>query len=300
MREGIVVRIDSRYAQVESAGQTLQCPVRGRLFRETRGTVKPIAVGDRVAFDEDERGDTVVESVLPRRNKLSRRSVEKSQVEQVIVANVDQLLIVASVKRPKLNLGLVDRLLVAAENGELEAAVCVNKTDLARDEQYCERLAVYAGLGYGAVATSAVSGAGLPELVEILKGKTTVLAGPSGCGKSSLLMAIQPRLNLRVREISEATSKGKHTTSSVSLLGLDFGGYVVDTPGVREFSIWDVSRRELGELFPEVFARWGQCRYSTCSHSHEPQCVVRAAVESGEIDEERYQSYLRILDSLAE
>ncbi len=244
-------------------------------------------------------GEGVVEGVEPRHGgKLSRKAAGEREAEQVVAANVDQLVVVAAVAEPELNRRLLDRLVVSGENGGLEVAVCLNKADLA-DAAACEPvLALYRRLGYRALATSARTGVGVEDLRALLKGKTSVFAGPSGVGKSALLMAVQPGLDLRTGEVSASTGKGKHTTTAVSLLPLDFGGYVVDTPGIREFALYDIERDALQHCFPEMAERFGQCRFADCSHRHEPDCAIVAAVKSGEIDPERYESYCRIYESL--
>ncbi len=296
---GVVIRLDSEFWIVRCEGQTLRCSLPGRWRLPKRGQTRPIAVGDRVRFSVAAAGEGVIEGIEPRgAGKLSRKVAGDRDVEQVVAANVDQLVVVVAAADPPLNRGLLDRLVVSGERGELRVTVCLNKIDLVDAAAFEPLLALYRRLGYDALATSALTGIGLDGLRQALKDKTSALAGPSGAGKSALLMALQPGLQLRVGEVSASTGKGRHTTTSVSLLPLDFGGYVVDTPGIREFALWDIEREDLKHHFPEMRERFGQCRFGNCSHRQEPGCAVTAAVAAGEIDPERYESYCRILEGL--
>jgi len=299
MAEGVVIRLDSAACIVLCDGQRVRCGLPGKWRLRKRRQTMPIAVGDRVRLAVTSQGQGTIEEVLPRRGgKLSRKAVGDRGLEQVVAANVDQLVAVVAAAQPELNRRLLDRLVVSGEHGELEVAVCINKIDLVEPSAVEPLLSVYRRLGYAALATSAVTGAGVDGLRSLLKDKTSVVAGPSGVGKSALLMAVQPGLELRVGEVSAATGKGRHTTTAVSLLPLEFGGYVVDTPGIREFALFDIERSVLQHCFPEIAERFGQCRFADCSHVREPDCAVVAAVEAGEIDAGRYESYRRILESL--
>jgi len=256
-------------------------------------------VGDHVRIVREPTGEGVIEAVEPRKaGKLSRNSAGGRRREQVVAVNVDQLVAVASVEMPPLNRGLLDRIIVSGEHDELDIVVCLNKVDLGDRSAVDAVLDVYRKLGYGAVVTSAETGEGVDDLREALRDKTSVVSGASGVGKSSLLNCLQPGLNLRVSEVSESTEKGRHTTTWVSLLPLDFGGYIIDTPGIREFGLYDIHRDVLQHHFPEIGERFHDCRFADCEHLHEPGCAVRAAVEAGEIDAERYESYCRIIESL--
>ena len=308
MPPGTVIHLESASCVVLSGGEAIRCTLPGK-WRLRPDRARPVAVGDRVTVALKPNGDAVVEAIGERTGGVlcrtvagarSRRGAEERQVEQVVAANVDQLVIVASVADPPLNRRLIDRLAVSGEHGELDVVLCINKVDLARPPAYRPALDLYGSLGYGVLATSAATGEGLGRLRETLEGKTSVLAGPSGVGKSSLLNAIQPGLELRVGTVSDSTSKGRHTTSAVSLLPLDGGGYVVDTPGIREFDLFNLECDELKHYFPEMAERFGQCRFADCSHRAEPGCAVRAAAERGQIARARYESYLRIYESLPE
>ena len=299
MPTGVVIRLDSASCIVRYDGSDVRCPLPGKWRLSRRTQTGPIAVGDRVDVLLQPNGEGLLRGVEPRQGgKLSRRAAGERDVEQVVAANVDQLVAVAAAADPPLNRGLLDRLLVSAERGELDVVVCLNKIDLAGGADFAGLLDGYRRLGYRALATSALTGSGVEELRQALKDRTSVLAGASGVGKSALLMAVQPGLELRVGEVSAATGKGRHTTSAVSLLPLEAGGYVVDTPGVREFALYAVERDELGQCFPEMRALFGQCRFGNCSHLHEPGCAIVAAVQGGGIDPARYESYCRIYESL--
>ncbi len=298
MRWGTVTRVDAKVCIVDLEGEEVVCKLRGRLHRRSRGQRRPIAAGDNVEIRSIGEGEGVVERVGERRSKLSRPAADTRGVEQVVAANVDCLLIVASVREPTLHTGFVDRLLVTAEREGLMPVIILNKLDLLEDEEEIRPLeTLYRGLGYTVVECSALGGRGVDEIREILTGRCSVLVGQSGVGKSTLLNAIQPGLRLKTSDVSASTSKGRHTTTAASLIRLACGGFVVDTPGVREFGLWDLPEDQLAACFPEMIELMGGCRYRGCSHSHEPGCVVKDAVGES-IDEARYESYLRLLDSL--
>ena len=300
-QRGIVTRVSTSLYDVDLGQQTALCAVRGSLSAAETGYTNVVAVGDEVLVSLDPSGDGVIERIYPRRTILARPDVIRPDWSQIIVANVDQTLIVSSWEEPTLWLELLDRYLIAATTGQTTPLICLNKIDLALDAQHCmEEMALYEELGYTVLFTSAETGQGIDELRAHLVGKRTVLAGMSGVGKSSLLLAVQPDLELRVAEVSAYSGEGRHTTTQVSLLKLDEGGYVVDTPGIRELGLITVHRHELVLYFPEIAARVGECRFNDCTHTHEPGCAVIQAVENGEIAWTRYASYQSIYESLPE
>ncbi|TKJ42688.1 ribosome small subunit-dependent GTPase A [candidate division TA06 bacterium B3_TA06] len=271
--------------------------------------VDPVAVGDEVRFRDSGDESGMIIEVLPRRTKLSRRAVlhgaDKPQEknitrEQLIVTNVDQMIAVVSARRPKPSWRLVDRYLADSELLEIPIVICLTKMDLIDDvEMFCEQLQVYADIGYKLLFTSAVTGLGMDELTEILSNRTSVLMGKSGVGKTTLLNTLEPGLGLRVQEVSTRVNKGRHTTTHLEMFPLRCGGFVVDTPGMREFAPWlDKTDVNPAWLFREMRPYIGQCKFGMgCTHSHEPGCTIKAAVDAGKITERRYDSYLRILRS---
>jgi ribosome biogenesis GTPase / thiamine phosphate phosphatase len=294
LREGTVVQARSGRHCVETGDEVVVCQVRGRLKREQLDT-DLIATGDRVLWRPTRPGRGVIEKVLPRETQLSRRRPGHVEAEQVIVANPHQAVFIFAVHEPRPNLRMLDRLLVLAENNDLPAIVCANKVDLVDSDQARALFGVYEKIGFRVLYTSAKTGQGVEDLRNHLRDKLSVLSGPSGAGKTSLLNAIQPELGLATRQISGATGKGRHTTVGVRLWPLDEGGYVADTPGLREAGLWDIEPEELGWHFVEFRPYLSDCRFSTCTHTHEPGCAVKAAVEAGEISERRYESYCRLL-----
>ncbi len=298
-RHGVVIEVSSSLCRVSLDGRTLLCGLRGSLSAHDTGFTNVVAVGDRVLISEDGSGRGVVEAVLPRTSALARPDVFHSHLQQVIVANADQLLIVAAWVHPPVWLELIDRYLIASERYRLSSVICINKIDLAQDVAACHAaLSPYQELGYHIVYSSAVTNVGVDELRGVLSGRTTVLAGLSGVGKSTLLAAVQPGLHLHIAAVSDDSHEGRHTTTQVTMLPLLFGGYVVDTPGIREFGVAGVSRGELVHFYPEMAAVAGDCRFRDCSHLHEPGCAVLAAVRQGLVSKARYHNYSKILMDL--
>lgn len=298
LRTGIVLQARSGRHKVQDADDTVICHVRGRLKKERLYT-DLLTTGDFVRWKPTRPGKGVIEEVLPRETQLSRLrpGPQRVPVEHVIVANPDQAVFIFSVRNPSPRLRMLDRLLVIAENSDLPAIICANKIDLLEDKDEGTRLfGVYEEIGYVVIYTSALTGKGVGALRERLTGKLSVLSGPSGVGKSSLLNAVQPNLGLAAREISDATGKGRHTTVGVRLWPLASGGYVADTPGLREAGFFDIEPDELAWHFVEMRPYLSDCRFSSCTHTHEPSCAVKAAVQEGTISRVRYDSYSRLLE----
>jgi ribosome biogenesis GTPase len=281
-------------------GAVVRSSLRGRHFAAVTTDDKPIAPGDRVRLGLLPDGTAVIDDLLPRERVLSRRLPRsKREVEQVVVANAEQLVAVGSLAAPQLNRRLLDRFLVIGGEAGLSCAVVLNKTDLAGDAELRSAARAYEIAGYRVIPTSAVNGRGVPELASLLAGRFSVIAGPSGAGKSSLLNAVEPGLGIRVGDVSRKTGKGRHTTSSVTLFRLPGGGLVADTPGFRELGLWRVNPDELDSLFPEIGRLALRCRFRGCSHGPEPGCAVKEAVENDDIDAERYGSYLKLRAELS-
>jgi ribosome biogenesis GTPase len=297
LRTGIVIHARSGRHRVQHGDSVVTCTVRGKLKKERLYT-DLIATGDSVRWRSTRPGRGVIEEVLPRQTQLSRLrpGPGRVQVEHVIVANPDQSVFIFAVREPAPRLRMLDRLLVLAENNDLPAVICVNKVDLLDELDQARALfSLYEEIGYPVIYTSARTGQGIDELRTSLRGKLSVLSGPSGVGKTSLLNAIQPELGLATRQVSGATGKGRHTTVSVRLWPLDEGGYVADTPGLREAGFFDIEPDELAWHFVEIRPLISDCRFSSCTHTHEPGCAVKAAVEAGFIHQARYDSYCRLL-----
>jgi ribosome biogenesis GTPase len=292
---GVVVRHEGRVVVVDVGGAEVACVVRKSLQRE-KGA-KAVAVGDRVRVERDGDAAAVV-AVEPRRSELLRTDPSQPRRGQVIVANLDTVVVVASVRQPDLAPALVDRFLVAAHARGLRAAIDFHKVDLDPERSYAAVAETYRALDYPVVETSVVTGEGLPALRELLAGRTATLLGHSGVGKSSLANALDPSLRLRVGAVNPETGKGTHTTTTVSLLRLPWGGYLADTPGIREFGLWGIRAVDLGRHFPEIAARADACRFRDCLHAKEPGCAVKEALEHGAIAPWRYGSYTRLLEEL--
>ncbi len=301
--EGLIVKaISGFYTVVLADGSEVICRLPGRLKQEWQQSGLA-AVGDRVNISliegEDEAAG-LVEEILPRRNALSRsRPVAHSRQlasdqEQVLVANIDQVIFVFSLRKPATNLRKLDRMLVVTEKEGLPAVICVNKIDLGSESEARAEFQVYADIGYPLLLTSARTGAGVAELAALLQGKISVLAGSSGVGKSSLLNAVQPGLGLKISQVSKATEKGLHTTRFAELIPLERGGYVADTPGIRGWALYDIEPDELDGYFREIAPLVAHCQFSDCTHEHEPGCAVQAAVKAGKIAAERVESYHRL------
>ena len=271
--------------------------------------VDPIAIGDEVRFVRAVDGSGLIVEVLPRRTRMARKTAVPmpgaNPFEQVIVANLDQVVPVFAAVNPTPKWPLLDRYLVSAESAELSALICITKMDLLPEsgsgaEELSQAVEDYRSIGYRVLLTSVVTGQGIDELKQALGGRTSVLLGKSGVGKTSLLNTLQPGLGLRVSEVSRATGKGRHTTSHLEMFSIRFdgssqAGAIVDTPGVREFGMWNVDGADLALYFPEMRPLVGKCKFGLdCRHDSEPGCAIRQAVTSGRINSNRYQSYLRM------
>jgi len=292
--EGLVIRSQSGFLTVETDAGEYICRLRGRLKKEdTTGDIA--AVGDRVTITTSEDGTGMIDEVHERHSVFSRiRSGIKQEFRQIILANPDQLVAVFACAHPEPHLRMLDRFLVIAEKQHIDALIVANKIDLVTMKQARDIFGLYETLGYPVLYTSAHTGEGVDTLRDHLQGKISAFAGPSGVGKSSLLNAVQPDLGLHVRAVSEATSKGKHTTHVRELFPLDVGGYVADTPGIRTLALWDTEPEELDAYFVEMRDLVSECKFSDCTHTHEPGCAVREAVSKGDITPQRYNSYLRL------
>jgi ribosome biogenesis GTPase len=287
---GRVLRVHGLQCVVETEdGRQFRCAVRRLLRTLATDERNIVTTGDRVWFRPALQDEGLIERVEPRHGLLTRASRGR---EHVLVANVDQVVIVVALREPDLKPHLIDRYLASAEQGGIAPIICLNKADLVDPTLVQPLIGLYSQLGIPTLLTSAATGQGIDQLRRRLKDRQTVFSGQSGVGKSSLLNAVQPGLGLAVREVSESTQKGRHTTTTAQLLKLEFGGWVVDTPGIRQFQLWDIIPEEVEGFFPEFRPYVPLCAYPDCTHTHEDRCAVKAAVVRRQISEHRYTSYL--------
>ncbi|WP_418196123.1 ribosome small subunit-dependent GTPase A [Alistipes shahii] len=291
-----VVRATGSWYDVLHDGETVRCRIRGRLRLKGVRSTNPVVLGDEVACEADEGGDYVIADILPRRNYVIRRASNLSKESHIIAANVDQALLMASLRSPETPTEFVDRFLVTCEAYKVPVTILLSKLDLQDAEAVAEFRAVYEGAGYRVLEVSVREGRGVEEVRELLAGRTTLVSGNSGVGKSTLIQAIDPSLDIRTGEISESHHKGRHTTTFSTMYPLAGGGAVIDTPGIKGFGLIDIDEAELWHYFPEMMRVAPACRFYNCTHTHEPGCAVTEAVKAGEIAWPRYESYLKIRD----
>ncbi|WP_069131767.1 ribosome small subunit-dependent GTPase A [Rhodohalobacter halophilus] len=300
MKKGRIIQSTGKWYKVSCDGEIIDSRLPGKFRLDKKEVTNPVAVGDYVDIEIGNDGTGSIQKIHERENYIPRQATHGRRGEQILVSNVDRAWVVQSVKQPKLNTGFIDRFLVTCEAYEVPGGVIFNKMDLAKSggRAHVQELSeLYQSLGYETAITSAENG-DIDDLKSKITGKTSVFIGPSGVGKTSLLNQIEPDLQLRVGEISSYSQKGKHTTTFAQLIPLSGGGYVVDTPGIREFGLVDIDKMELSLYFPEMIEPRQHCKFYNCTHYHEPKCGVVEAFEKGEIAASRYNSYLNILESL--
>lgn len=293
----VVCATGSWYDVMADDGVRYRCRMRGRMRLRGARSTNPVVVGDRVSFSDD-GGDFVIEDLQPRRNYIIRRASNLSKESHIIAANVDRALLVVTLASPRTAPEFVDRFLVTCEAYSVPVTILLAKSDLTagmRDEVEAFR-STYEGAGYDVIEISALHGDGLDAVRDLVAGRTTLVAGNSGVGKSTLIGALDPAFEVRTGEISQSHLKGRHTTTFSTMYPLAGGGYVIDTPGIKGFGLIDIDDAELCRYFPDMMRHAPQCRFYNCTHTHEPDCAVIAAVERGEIAWSRYESYLKILD----
>ncbi len=292
--EGVVTRTQSGFVTVNSGGNIVTCQLRGKLKR-TYEHSDLISVGDHVEFTVHEAHKGMVERILPRHSMMVRLDPTPRGIHrQILLANVDQLVLIFACADPLPHLRMLDRFLVIAEKQEIPALIVFNKVDLIGLEKARSQFGFYEQVGYPVLFSSTKTGMGIDRLREHLVNKLTAFSGPSGVGKSSLLNAVESGLGLAAREVSDLTGKGKHTTVVREMFTLKDGGFVVDTPGLKSLALWDTEPEELDGYFPEIRPLVEHCAFSDCTHEHEPNCAVKEAVENGKIHPARYDSYLRL------
>ena len=279
--------------------KVFEAVLRGKIRLKASEITNPIAVGDHVNYERDAEGNAVITEILPRRNYVIRRSTNLSRQAHIIAANVDRAWIVVSLYFPEVKLPFLDRILVTCELYGIPATIVLSKVDMYREldpEGLAHFRSIYEGAGYPVMETSVVSGEGIADIREACRGRVNLFSGESGVGKSSLIKALDPSLDPKIGAISAAHLQGKHTTSLYEMYPLASGGYVIDSPGIRGFGLVDVEKEEIARSFPEMLRAAEGCRFTPCTHTHEPGCAVKAAVDGGLISPERYNSYLGMLE----
>jgi len=301
LEKGVVIKsTGSRYRVLSGEGTVIECSVKGKLRIKELRTTNPIAVGDNVLFElnrKDESG--VITQVLDRRNYILRKSSNLSKQYQIIAANIDQVYLMITIIMPETPVEFIDRFLITAEAYRIPAKLIINKTDLYGNDEiekmdYLESM--YNKIGYECIRLSLYDKKNLEPLIIQMNNKISLISGNSGVGKTTLLNTLNPELKLKTAEISEYHKQGKHITTFPEMHQMPFGGFVIDTPGIRGFGVVDMERNEIYHFFREIFTKSKECRFNNCLHLDEPGCAVRVAVENGEIDFLRYRSYLNIME----
>jgi ribosome biogenesis GTPase len=303
LQRGRVLSIASQGIVVESEEQILTCTLKGSLKKDKTQFKNLVTVGDFVLFEKIGANEGLIAHVEPRRTVLSRAENLSRRKEQLIAANIDQVMITISVVSPALKPSLVDRYIIATQKGGMDPLIVVNKIDLLENGEemdlYQDFLTAYQSAGISVIPVSAETGQGIEELKKAMKDKASVFSGQSGVGKSSLINAVTGK-NLRVGGLVEKTNKGTHTTTTAQLIPLEMGGWCIDTPGIKSFGVWDLDKEVVEHYFPEIFNCGANCKFPDCGHLHEAGCAVIEAVEKGEISLLRYESYQMLMQSIGE
>lgn len=301
MEKGVVLKsTGSRYRVLYEEGKIIDCSIKGKLRIKEFRTTNPIAVGDNILFEIDRKTNSgIITEVLDRRNWILRKSSNLSKHSQILAANIDQVFLMITIILPETPVEFIDRFLITAEAYRVPARIIINKTDLygeieSAKMEYLE--SIYKNIGYDCIRLSLKELTNLEVLRDMMKGKTSLISGFSGVGKSTLLNVFNPLLNLKTAEISDYHKQGKHITTFPEMHQMPFGGFVIDTPGIRGFGVVDMEKNEIYHFFREIFVKSKECRFNNCLHLDEPGCAVRSAVEKGEIAFLRYKSYLNIMD----
>jgi ribosome biogenesis GTPase / thiamine phosphate phosphatase len=297
--QGLITKSTGSWYTVQTdEGMRVDCRIKGIFRIKGMVTTNPLAVGDVVDFDMEPDQETgVITNLRQRKNYIIRKSINLSRQAQILAANLDQAFLVVTLASPRTSLGFIDRFLVTAEAYSIPAKLVFNKLDLFSDEGLeilADYQAVYENIGYLCYEVSAIEGTNIDQVQDILKDKVTLFSGHSGVGKSSLINALLPKLDLRTHQVSDWSDKGMHTTTFAEMFELPQGGFIIDTPGIRELGVIDIEKQELSHFFPEMRDRMHDCRFNNCRHINEPGCAVLAALENGEIAISRYESYLSI------
>jgi ribosome biogenesis GTPase len=305
MKATVYKSTGSWYIVKDESGNLWNARMRGVIKLDDITSTNPVAVGDYIEMDiESAEGNTaIITGIHDRHNYINRQSPRFKFQHHIVAANLDQSMLVATLREPKTSQGFIDRFLVASEMYHVPALIVFNKADLYKQkdlEKYEQWKEMYEGAGYTVRLISAVNNQGVDELLELLAGKVTLISGHSGVGKSSLLNAIFPAIKLKTQDISGWSGKGQHTTTFAEMYDLPQGGKIIDTPGMREFGLVDIEKQEISHYFPEMRARLAGCQFNNCLHFNEPGCAIKEAVAEGQISEDRYVSYVNIMDSIEE
>lgn len=293
----------SWYTVMDEQGNVVEAKLKGNFKIKGIKSTNPLAVGDLVEFDyQDEKKIGMIHKIYPRTNYIIRKSTNLSKQTHIIAANIERAYLVATVANPRTSTGFIDRFLVTCEAYHIPVTIIFNKFDLMGDERnqglLAEYVEMYEEVGYTCMLTSAKTGFGVEELRKEIKDKVVLLSGHSGVGKSALINAIDDSISQKTGEISDVHSKGKHTTTFAEMLNLSFGGFIIDTPGIKEFGVVDFEHSEVSHYFPEMRDKISGCKFNNCTHFHEPSCAIKDAVENNEIHPDRYNNYLNILNNV--
>lgn len=303
---GIVYRsTGSWYSVKDEDGRFWNARIKGVIKLDEITSTNPIAVGDKVEFEKENEGESTItiHKIYDRRNYINRQSPRAKHQHHIVASNLDQSLLLATIKDPRTSQGFIDRFLVACEMFHVPAMVVFNKTDVYKDkewQQYEKLKVIYETIGYKVFPISIQKGEGVDDVKALLQDKVTLISGHSGVGKSTFINAVMPGAKIRTQDVSGWSGKGQHTTTFAEMYDLHFGGKLIDTPGMREFGIVGVEKEELSGYFPEMRQRLNDCQFNNCQHINEPGCAIKDAIIAGEIDEDRYVSYVNILESLKE
>ena len=298
--EGLVIKsTGSLYLVRMQDARIIACKLRGKFRMQGIKTTNPITVGDIVTFEQDNsQSYGMITSIRERKNYIYRKSINLSKITHIIASNIDTAFLVISLAEPRTPLGFIDRFLVAAESFRIKTILVINKIDLydSKNQEACQKLQqVYSGIGYECIATSTHSGQGMDVLKQKMQGQVSLFSGQSGVGKSSIINLLEPNLQLKTAHVSDYNSKGKHTTTFAEMFELSFGGFIIDTPGIKEFGLIQYKKEEVSHYFPEMLNLLSECKFHNCTHTHEPHCAVKQALEDGKIAPTRYQNYLNII-----